>query len=100
MQQQVEDFIKEYQLSCGEKVRYMDLVSEIGELGKEIIKSTSYGKEKFNLNEAVIEEMGDCIFSMLALCVELEINSNEALKYAIEKYESRFQQTSCISSGK
>ena len=39
MQEIVENFIKKYNLSCGEKIRYIDLVSEIGELGKEISKA-------------------------------------------------------------
>lgn len=99
MQQKVNAFMSKYHLSCGENIRYMDLVSEVGELGKEIIKSTDYGKRAFNLNETTLEEMGDCLFSILALCCELNIDASEALEYALNKYEERFNHKQSISSG-
>lgn len=44
MQEKVREFIEEYALSCNEKIRYIDLVSEIGELGKEILRQTDIQK--------------------------------------------------------
>ena len=40
MQKIVKEFLDNHNLYCGETIRYIDLSSEIGELGKEIIKST------------------------------------------------------------
>ena len=100
MQKQVKDFTQKHNLNSNETTRYLDLVSEVGELGKEIIKSTNYGKTAFTTNPSIQEEIGDCIFSLLALCNTLGINAQEALNTAIEKYEHRFLQTQTISSGK
>lgn len=89
MQNKVKKLVEEYNLSCGTAARYMDLVSEIGELGKEILKKTEYGQKDYAINETSIEEMGDCIFSLLALCSEMEIDAVEALDHALEKYRNR-----------
>ena len=62
MQNAVNAFLETNELFCGEQIRYIDLVSEIGELGKEIIKSTNYGKTPHSSNESTAEEMGDCLF--------------------------------------
>lgn len=100
MQNLVKDFLDHNNLYCGEKIRYIDLSSEIGELGKEIIKSTNYGKKQYTLNESTVEEMGDCLFSILALCCEMDIDAEKALRYALEKYQNRFDAKGTIDSGK
>ena len=98
MQDKVKKAVEEYHLSCGAAVRYIDLVSEIGELGKEILKETEYGDHEYTINETSIEEMGDCIFSLLALCSKMEIDADSALDYALEKYKKRFCEKGNISS--
>ncbi len=98
MQDKVSNFIKEYNLSCDAETRYIDLVTELGELGKEIIKSTNYGKKQFTTNEGISDEMGDCIFSLFALCHELNIDVEKTLDVALNKYKSRFENKGSISS--
>lgn len=101
MQNKVKKFVEEYNLSCGAAVRYIDLVSEIGELGKEILKATEYGQKDSGVNDAGgMEEMGDCIFSLLALCSEMDMEAHEALDYALEKYKRRFRKKGSIGSEK
>ena len=100
MQNIVKEFLDNHNLYCGETIRYIDLSSEIGELGKEIIKSTNYGKQQYSENESTFEEMGDCLFSILALCAELEIDAEKALRYALEKYQKRLGLNGTISSGR
>ena len=36
-------FLDEYKLRCGITERYIDLSSEVGELGKELLKAMDYG---------------------------------------------------------
>jgi len=98
MQQIVSEFISKYSLQTSEHIRYIDLVSEIGELGKEILASTSYGKNTYTQTSSSTEELGDCIFSLLALCYEMNVNAEDVLQSAIAKYETRFQQKGHISS--
>lgn len=100
MQEKVRRFVKEYNLECSESIRYMDLVSEVGELGKEIIKSTDYGSKSYKNTEEATEEMGDCIFSMMALCCEMGIDAEGALEQAINKYQIRFSDKGNIGSGR
>ena len=99
VQNLVAGFINKYSLQTSAEIRYIDLISEIGELGKEIIKSTNYGKNDFNKTPALTNEIGDCLFSLLALFHELNINADEALQKSISKYELRFTQKGDISSG-
>ena len=98
MQKTVADFISKYQLHSDEITRYIDLTSEVGELGKEIIKSTNYGKKDFAKSNHIADEIGDCIFSLLALCSALGIDAEEALSASLLKYETRFTQKGDIGS--
>ena len=45
MQLDVEEFLDKYNLRTTPDVRFIDVVSEIGELGKEILKGNDYGKK-------------------------------------------------------
>ena len=89
MQDLVKEFIESKNWQTDAKSRYIDLVSEVGELGKEILLSTNYGKQDFSPTPAFADEMGDCIFSLLALCEAMNINAEEALKQSLDKYKSR-----------
>jgi len=99
MQESVKEFIEKYRLRTDGQTRYIDLVSEIGELGKEIIKSTDYGKNEFAQNSHITSEIGDCMFSLLSLCCELNIDAEEALRDSLSKYEQRFMEKGEIGSG-
>ena len=90
MQDVVQQFIGKHNLQADFKTRYIDLVSEIGELGGEITKGTNYGKKDFETNDATALEIGDCLFSLLALCCELNIDAKEAMSKSLSKYERRF----------
>ncbi|MCL2286264.1 MAG: nucleotide pyrophosphohydrolase [Firmicutes bacterium] len=98
MQRSVKNFIENYSLQTNEQVRYIDLVSEVGELGKEILTGTSYGKKEYEHTHNASSELGDCLFSLLALCCEMNIDAEQALGQALAKYEARFAQKGSINS--
>lgn len=98
MQDKVRTFVNDYSVNHNEKIWYIDLVSEIGELGKEILKATEYGNKKVITNTTSIEEMGDCLFSILALCCEMNIDAEEALNFALNKYKQRNELKGNIGS--
>ena len=98
MQKLVKNFVNEYQLNTSCEIRYLDLVSEVGELGKELIKCQDYGKKEFEMTPQVVGELGDCLFSLFALCEELGVNGEEALLIALSKYKLRFEQKGSIGS--
>jgi uncharacterized protein YabN with tetrapyrrole methylase and pyrophosphatase domain len=98
MQKLVKDFIIEYKLNTDAKMRYIDLISEIGELGKEMVVNTEYGKKDLEINDGMADEIGDCLFSMLALCCELGIDAENALNMALSKYKNRFAKKGAVGS--
>ena len=100
MQKKVEDFLTVNQLHCGEVTRYLDLVSEICEVGKELIKGSDYGSKPYQQTEALQEELGDCLFSLLALCCEANVNAEEALQAVLQKYEERITRKGDAGSGR
>ena len=97
-QAQVTRFVQQYQLETDVATRYVDLVSEVGELGKEILESTRYGKADYQPGAGATMELGDCLFSLLALAHQMGIDSEAALAGALEKYEQRFVEKGRISS--
>ncbi len=98
MQNKVKEIIEVYNLKCGYQIRYTDLVSEVGELGKELIKGSDYGSKKYSNTSNLELEIGDCLFSLFALCEELGIKGEDALDQVINKYSKRFEEKGKISS--
>lgn len=45
--------VKKYDLETSPELRYIDLTSEMGELGKELLKGSNYGKQDFNKTNIV-----------------------------------------------
>ena len=80
-------------------VRLTDIQSELGELSKEILKATRYGRTETTSNENIEDEYGDLLFSVLALGVELKTSPEYCLRKSIEKYSKRLQKTGQIGSG-
>jgi len=51
LQEKVKEFCEVHKLECPLEFRFLDLVSELGELAKEIIKSTITVKKNLNLEK-------------------------------------------------
>ena len=47
LQDKVANFCKEYELDCTIEHRLLDVLSELGEVAKEYLTATNYGKKKF-----------------------------------------------------
>ena len=100
-QEKVRTLIREYGLEASPSVRCLDLVSEVGETAKEILKATEYGKaEGMNVNEKMQEELGDCLFSLLALCEAAGVDACETLESVINKYHARWKARGSVDSGR
>ena len=96
----VSGFIKENRLACGAVARYIDLVSEVGELGKELLKGSDYRRFPLRVTDAAREELGDCLFSLLALFEEMEVAPDAALEEALSKYRERLSRRGDVGSGR
>lgn len=96
----VYEFLDAHSLRCGVNERYMDMSSELGELGKELLKATDYGTKPFERTPDTCSELGDCLFSLIALSCELGIDPADALTGAINKYEARLADKGSAGSGR
>ena len=80
--------------------RILDTQSELGELAKEYLKSTSYGTKKFQIENNFKMEYGDVLYCLLSLANELNIDADECLDLAIEKYKKRIVEKKSMGSGR
>lgn len=97
--------VKEFNLNtnCHQKpmpiyARLMDIQSELGELAKEYLEHSKYGTSNFNLEFDFKMEYGDVLYSLLSLANETDIDANECLDLAINKYEKRIKNKNNMGS--
>ncbi|WP_227380093.1 MazG-like family protein [Haladaptatus halobius] len=97
-QQKVAEFITEHDLQTPPEFRLLDLVSELGEVAKNATESTNYGDHPKQL-DVEADEIGDVLFSLLAVAESLDINAGEALDQSLVKYGERIEEKDSPSSG-
>lgn len=88
-QDSVARFVETHQLEIAVSARVLDLVSEVGEIAKEILKSTRYGQKPFQPTEGWASELGDAFFSLICVANSTGVNLEEALEKVLQKYEQR-----------
>ena len=92
------DIVERYGLMAQAHPRYADLVSEVGELGKEMLKAGHYGSVEIITNDAIALEFGDVLFSLAALANILGVDMDKAFNAVVNKYDERFRATGQIGS--
>lgn len=97
-QAQVADFIAQRGLAADAGARLLDLQSELGELAKEYLKASDYGRADFTPNAAWRDEIGDVAFSLLALAAATEVDLQAALEAALAKYQTRLAEKGAAGS--
>ena len=95
-QQRVGQLIQSYGLDKSPETRMLDLVSEVGELSKELLKASDYRNQPVALTDTMEEELGDCLFSLLCLSEALGADAQKAFNGVLEKYQRRFAETGQI----
>lgn len=87
-QDRVATFLDENDMRAPPAYRLLDLQAEVGELAADAAKTSGYGDAPDDL--AVKEdELGDALFSLLALAEELDVDAGAALETSFAKYEDR-----------
>lgn len=99
-QKKAAEFARVHGMNLDPQVRFLDLASEVGELSKELLKSSDYGRVPPALTEEMEWELGDSVFSLLCLCEALSVDAQKALGAALAKYEKRYEETGQAGSGK
>lgn len=88
----VATFIAEHDLAAPPAYRLLDLVSEVGEVANDAVKTTAYGRDPTDLDIAA-DEIGDVLFATYALADALDIDADAALTTSLEKYRTRIEAT-------
>ncbi len=91
-QKRVAAFKKKHGLRSSPEHAALDLASEVGELAKEILSSSDYGRKRFKKTRAAAGELGDVYYSLLFLANELGVDADAELCGALRKYEARLRK--------
>ncbi len=90
------DFQKKVKLFCDRnnlnspvEFRILDAIAEFGEVAKEILKMTNYGKNKLAFRQEISGELGDTFYSLITVANYFNVDLLEALELVIKKYEKR-----------
>jgi NTP pyrophosphatase (non-canonical NTP hydrolase) len=91
-QQRVAAFTQRHDLLHDPATHALDLVSEVGEVAKEMLLATDYGQRAPQFSPKLAGELGDALYSLLALAETCGVNADSALTAALEKYERRLAE--------
>nr|WP_226010324.1 MazG-like family protein [Halomicrobium salinisoli] len=78
-QERVAAFLAAHDLETDPEYRVLDLMSEVGEIAKEIETSTDYGSDPAAADVAA-DELGDVLFALLATAESVDVDAGEALR--------------------
>jgi len=97
IQKKVEKFCTDNSIKTTPESRMLDVVSEVGEVAKEILLMTDYGKMPIKKNQEIKTELGDLFFSLITLANHFDVDLEEMLTIALDKYEKRLRKGSAGS---
>ena len=100
IQERVASFVDMHALRAGAEARVMDLVSEVGEVAKEVLEATRYGEQPFATTAAWPDELADVFFSLICLANATNVDLDQALEGALEKYRQRLIARGDAGSGR
>ena len=98
MIKKVKDFNKKNNRKLDVYSRILDLQSEIGELAKEVLKSTKYGEKEFEKTNDFTEEFGDVLYSLISFGLECGVDIENSVDVVLKKYQSRIDLKGNMSS--
>ncbi len=100
MQRRVAEFTTRAGLDTSVPFRTLDLASETGELAKEVLKATAYGREPFAPTDGWADELADTLFALICLANSTNVDLVTALDAALAKYEGRLTGRGEAGSGR
>lgn len=99
LQQKIKEFCKKHNLESSPEHRVLDTMAELGEVAKEILKMSDYGRKKPEYRDELKSELGDLLYSLITIANSFDIDLEEVLNLVLEKYERRLKKGSA-GSGK
>jgi len=96
-QEKVREFCEQHNLNSPVEHRVLDLTSEVGEVAKEVLKMTDYGRKELTPRKEIREELGDAFFSLITVANSFDVDLEQALEKVLEKYKRRLEKGSAGS---
>ena len=93
-------FASDHNLTHPASVYALDMVSELGEVAKELLIATDYGREEATYRATLAGELGDVLYSLCLLATAVDIDLEAAFTATLEKYTQRFQEHGHSGSGR
>lgn len=100
LQWTVASFVEEAGIEAPVEARLLDLASEVGELSKETLKATDYGRTPFRPPGGWAGELGDVLFAIICLANGTGVDLEAALDGALDKYRERLSFGGDVGSGR
>lgn len=97
IQKKIKKFCEENDMESPIEHRVLDLVSEVGEVAKEILIMSNYGKQPITYRKEIENEVGDVFYSLITVANSLNIDLNYALSVVLKKYKTRLKKGSAGS---
>ncbi len=97
IQERIKKFCKENNMESPAEHRVLDTISELGEVAKEILKMSNYGRKPIEYREELKSELGDVLYSLITIANTFDIDLEDALHQVLEKYEKRLTKGSAGS---
>jgi NTP pyrophosphatase (non-canonical NTP hydrolase) len=98
-QERVAAFLREHDLEADPAYRVLDLAAEVGEVAADAAESADYGADPGSLTVSE-DELGDVLFSLLAVAEACDLDAGAALERSLAKYERRTSETGDPGSGR
>jgi len=97
IQERIKKFCKKNDMESPIEHRVLDTMSELGEVAKEILKMSNYGRKPIKYREELKSELGDVLYSLITIANTFDIDLEDALRQILEKYEKRLTKGSAGS---
>ena len=97
LQEKIKKFCKENNLESPPEHRILDLMSELGEVSKEVLKMSDYGRKKPEFREEIKSELGDALYSLITVANSFDVDIEDAANIVLEKYKKRLKKGSAGS---
>ncbi|OGE70781.1 hypothetical protein A2617_01705 [Candidatus Daviesbacteria bacterium RIFOXYD1_FULL_41_10] len=92
LQKEVREVSKKLNLANTPELCCLDLSSEVGEIAKEVLELTDYGKRGHIYNPDLARELGDAFYSLISLANTCNIDLKKELRTSLAKYKVRETQ--------
>jgi len=97
IQARIKKFCEENNMQSPAEHRVLDTMSELGEVAKEVLKMSDYGRKPSVYREELKSELGDVLYSLITIANTFDVDLEEALEMVLEKYEKRLGKGSAGS---